>query len=68
MKNWKSSVAYIIFVGIYVYTVLNEMSTGIIEVTGYIALYSSLFMMLRNDFTKDMIVTIISNVGSKIKK
>jgi len=46
-RNWKSTGAFFTFVSAYIYTITNGSVTGIVEAAGYIALYSSLFMMLR---------------------
>ena len=55
MKNWKSTSSFFVFVLAYVYTVYQSMDAGVIEISGYIALWSSLFMMLRNDLTPTLI-------------
>lgn len=65
MKNWKSLLAFLIFICGYVYTIYAPLSDGAIEVAGYIALWSSLFMMLRSDLTADMINRIIDKMPSK---
>ena len=67
MKNWKSTTAFFIFVFAYVYTVYKAMSASVIEVSGYIALWSSLFMMLRNELTPVILEKLIDAI-SKGKK
>ena len=62
MKNWKSTLAFFIFVGIYVYSIAVDKPSSIIEIVGYIALYSSIFMMFRSDFTKDLLSKLIDNI------
>jgi len=62
MKNWKSTLAFFIFIGIYVYAIIETKTDGIIETAGFIALYSSLFMMFRSDFTSAMIEKLIDNI------
>ena len=61
-KNWKSTLAFFIFIGVYVYTIMTTKSNGIVETSGYIALYSSIFMMFRSNFTSDMIAKLIDNI------
>jgi len=61
MKNWKSTLAFFIFVAIYVYTAITK-DADIVETTGYVALLSSLFMMLRSDFTSEHISKLIDNI------
>ncbi len=61
-KNWKSTLAFFIFIGIYVYAIMNSKPNGVIETTGFIALYSSLFMMFRSDFTTDILTKLIDNI------
>ena len=65
MKNWKSTMAFFVFVGAYVYTLKQAMTAGIIEISGYVALWSSLFMMLRNDMTPKLLEKLIDVVGGK---
>ena len=62
MENWKSTGAFVIFVVAYVFAVYTGMSIGVIEAAGFIALYSSLFMMFRSDFTKEMLTKLIDNI------
>ena len=62
MSNWKSTLSFVIFVGIYIYSIYDGRDSSVIEIVGYIALYSSLFMMFRSDFTKDMLSKLIDNI------
>ena len=68
MKNWKSTLAFFIFVGVYIYvTVFRkvECSSVIVSTAGYIALYSSIFMMFRSEFTKEVVSKIIDKMEFK---
>ncbi|MBT8349090.1 MAG: hypothetical protein HKP62_06580 [Sulfurovum sp.] len=67
MKNWKSTTAFFIFVLAYAYTVYKSMDASILEVSGYIALWSSLFMMLRNDLTPVLIEKLIDAFSKRSK-
>lgn len=62
LKNWKSTSAFFIFVGIYVYSCYKGKSADTLEVVGDIALYSSLFMMFRSNFTNEMISKLIDKI------
>jgi hypothetical protein len=62
MKNWKSTLAFFIFVGVYMFSIFKGKTAPIIEVAGYIALYSSIFMMFRSDFTTDLLTKLIDNI------
>lgn len=64
-KNWKSTLAFFVFVIAYVYTVWKAMDANVIEVSGYIALWSSLFMMLRNELTPTLIEKLIEAISGK---
>jgi len=64
-KNWKSSLAFLVFVGVYVYTIKNGSDYRVVDTAGYIALYSSLFMMFRSDFTKEMVAKIVDKITFK---
>ena len=62
MKNWKSTLAFFIFIGVYVFTVWKG-KDSMVESAGYIALYSSLFMMLRNEMTGDILTKLVDGIG-----
>lgn len=62
MKNWKSTLAFFIFVTLYVYTVFLDKEPSVIDVAGHIALYSSIFMMFRSDITTDIISKLFDNI------
>lgn len=66
MKNWKSTFAFVIFVGVYVYSVISK-DSKVIDITGNIALISSIFMMMRSNITKDIFSKLVDNIkiGSK---
>ena len=64
MKNWKSTIAFFIFVGIYVYSVYIK-SYEIVDTVGYIALFSSIMMMFRSDITGDLLSKLIDVIGRK---
>jgi len=67
MENWKSTGAFILFIGAYMFTLAAGKPVDMVEVTGGIALYSSLFMMFRSDFTKEMFSKVIDkiNIGKR---
>ena len=62
MKNWKSTLAFFLFIGIYLFAIYKDKSADVLEVVGYIALYSSIFMMFRSDFTTELISKLIDNI------
>ena len=64
MRNWKSTLAFFIFVGVYIYTAITK-DAGIVETTGFVALMSSVFMMLRNDLTPSIIEKLIEAIKSR---
>ena len=64
-KNWKSTLAFFVFVFAYVFTIYKAMGASVIEVSGYIALWSSVFMMLRNDLTPTLIEKLIDAISNK---
>ena len=61
-KNWKSTTAFFIFVGAYVYSMYMDKDADIVEVAGYISLYSSVFMMLRSQMTTSILEKIVDKV------
>lgn len=60
--NWKSTLAFFVFIGIYVYAIMSTKSDGVVETAGFIALYSSIFMMFRSDFTTELLTKLIDNI------
>ncbi len=62
MKNWKSTLAFFIFVALYVFTVYQDKEPSVIDVAGHVALYSSIFMMFRSDITTDIISKLFDNI------
>ena len=62
MKNWKSILAFLVFIGVYVYVIYQNRDANVVEVVGYIALYSSLFMMFRSDFTTELIGKLVDKI------
>lgn len=65
MKNWKSTLAFFVFVSAYIYTLYKAMDANVVEVSGYIALWSAMFMMLRNEMTPKLIEKLIETIGAK---
>lgn len=61
-KNWKSTTAFFVFVGVYVYTIIEGSSDPVVSTAGTIALISSITMMFRSDITSDMISKLIDNI------
>lgn len=59
-KTWKSTVAFFLFLVIYAYTVYDNRSSEVIDITGYIALISMAFMMLRDKRLGDLIDRVVS--------
>ena len=62
MKNWKSTMAWFLFMSSYVYTLVRGYDSSIVEVTGYVALYSSIFMMFRSNFTTEIVGKLVDNI------
>ena len=62
-KNWKSTSAFVIFVGAYIFALIGDKSVGIVDIAASTALLSSLFMMLRSDFTVGMLEKLIDNIS-----
>ena len=65
MRNWKSTFAFFIFVAVYVWAMIRGMEPAVIESAGSVALYSSLFMMFRSDFSKEAVNKVIDIFGRK---
>lgn len=65
-KTWKSTLAFFLFLVIYAYTVYDNRSAEVIDITGYIALISMAFMMLRDKRLGDLIDRLVSIKTNKI--
>ena len=68
MKNWKSLLAFLLFVFLYGWSVLTEMDAEVIDVTGLIALYAMAFMMLRSEALDKVVHSLTEIVKSKLGK
>lgn len=65
MKNWKSLLAFLLFMFLYGWSVLTAMDVGVIDVTGFIALYAMAFMMLRSDALAKVVQSLTEIFKSK---
>lgn len=61
-KNWKSTTAFFLFVYLYAHSIFTNSDPMVVSTTGYIALYSSLFMMFRSNFTTEMVSKIVDKM------
>ncbi len=61
-KNWKSSFAFFVFIGLYVYTIYDDRSVDIVDVSGDLALIITLFIMFRSKITTDLLGKLIDNI------
>ena len=61
-KNWKSTGAFILFIGAYLYSMYVGKDADTVEVAGYVALYSSVFMMLRSQMTSSILEKIVDKI------
>mgnify|MGYP006935313580 CR=1 FL=1 len=61
-KNWKSTMAFFIFIGVYVYTILEGSTDPVVSTAGTIALISSVMMMFKSDITTEMLGRLIDNI------
>ena len=68
MKNWKSLLAFLIFIFLYGWSVLTGMELGVIEVTGFISLYAMAFMMLRSEALAKVVESLTAIVKAKLGK
>lgn len=65
MKNWKSTSAFLVFIGIYVYTILIPSTDDVVNTAGWIAFAMSLVMVFRNDITADILTKLVDKIGTK---
>lgn len=67
MKNWKSNLAFIAFVGSYVYAVI-ETNISMVELTGYFTLVGMLFMMLRSEDLGTIVKELATGLKDRLSK
>jgi len=65
MSNWKSLLAFILFIFLYGFTVLQDRKADVISITGFIALYSMAFMMLRSEALLKVVDSLTQIIKSK---
>lgn len=68
MKNWKSLLAFLLFIFLYGWAVLTNMDKAIIEATGFISLYAMAFMMLRSDALAKVVDSLTAIIKAKLRK
>jgi hypothetical protein len=68
VKNWKSFLAFFLFIFLYGYSVYTDKSDNIVSVTGFIALYAMAFMMLRSEALTKVVESLTEIVKAKLKK
>lgn len=54
--------AFFIFIGVYVYTILEGSTDPVVSTAGTIALISSVMMMFKSDITTEMLGRLIDNI------
>jgi len=65
MKNWKSTLAFFVFVGVYIYSVAIPSTNEVVSTAGWIALIASIAMMFRSQITADMLSKLIDKLPNK---
>jgi len=68
MKNWKSSVAFLLFMGAYGYSLYGDKSGAIVDTTGYLALFAMLFVMIRNETLEQVVRDLADGFKDRISK
>lgn len=67
-KNWKSLIAFLLFLIVYGYGVFTKMEPDVIATTGNLALAAMAFMMLRNEHMGKVVEIIAQAFKKKIGK
>lgn len=65
-QNWKSMLAFLLFMFMYGWSVLMRMETGAIEATGFIALCAMAFMMLRGEALAKVVESLTEILKTKL--
>ncbi|MCF6330302.1 MAG: hypothetical protein L3I99_01985 [Sulfurimonas sp.] len=64
-KNWKSFVAFFLFLFVYIYSVVNNSDSDFVWNTGLIALIAFLAMMSRSDVGAKLIDSLSAFLSAK---
>jgi len=62
-KNWKTNTAFLVFIAMYIYSVVTKMEVEKISTVGYISMFSTFAMMIRSE----ALTTILTNMSEKFK-
>ena len=68
MKNWKSSIAFLLFMSAYRYSLYSDKSGAIVDTTGYLALFAMLFVMMRNEVLEQVVKDLAGGFKNRISK
>ena len=67
VTNWKSFVAFFLFIFLYGYSVYTTKSDNVVSTTGFIALYAMAFMMLRSEALAKVVNSLTEIAKAKLK-
>lgn len=67
MQNWKSFIAFFLFLALYGYSILADKSPLIVETAGYISLFAMALVMLRNEALTSVVKSLIEIIKDKVK-
>jgi len=66
-RNWKSFVAFFLFIFLYGFSVYTTKSDNVVSTTGFIALYAMAFMMLRSEALGQVVNSLTEIVKKKME-
>ena len=67
MKNYKSWLAFMTFLGAYIYALVSDKSNLIVDTTGYLLLVSTAMMMVRNEILGQFVLGLSELLRERIK-
>lgn len=77
MKNWKSTLSFILFIGIFLYSIVSVIAiaqagavisspiAAVVSTSGWIAATMAIAMMFRSDMNSELIAKLIDSISSK---
>lgn len=68
MQNWKSFIAFLLFMFLYGYTVFAGKDADVVETTGYVALFAMALIMLRNEALTSVVKSLTEIIKKKMEK
>lgn len=68
MRNYKSWLAFMTFLGAYIYALLENKSDIIVDTTGTLLLVATMLMMVRSEVLGKLVINLSDGLKEKLAK